>query len=96
MKIRPLRADSMRTDGRTDELRTDMMKVIVACRSFANASKTHSVPAIVVILTYLSRCIERCVAHTLVWFIWRCLHGNQLCRVQFVKIVCDEVHASIS
>jgi len=76
-------------------MRTDMMKVIVASRSFANASETHSVPTIVMFLIFLSWCVECCIAHTLVDFVWLCFHGNQLCRLQFVKILCGKVHVSI-
>jgi len=50
----PSSASGFHADGRTAELRTDMMKVIVACRNFANASKTHSEPTIVMFLLCLS------------------------------------------
>ena len=39
-KIRPVAAQLFHADGRTDGL-TDMMKLIVAFRSFANAPKTQ-------------------------------------------------------
>jgi len=35
MKIRPMKAQLFHADGRTD-----MTKLMVACRNFANASKT--------------------------------------------------------
>ena len=38
MNIRPVGADLFHADGRTDR-RTDMTKLIVAFRNFANASK---------------------------------------------------------
>ena len=37
MKIRPMRAELLRADGRTDE--HDMMNIIVAFRNFVNAPK---------------------------------------------------------
>jgi len=40
MKIRPLRAD-FHADGRTDE-QTDMTKLIVAYRNFANKPKMYT------------------------------------------------------
>jgi hypothetical protein len=40
MKIRPVGAELFHANGRTDG-RTDMTKVIVAFRNFANASKNH-------------------------------------------------------
>jgi hypothetical protein len=40
MKIRPLGAELSHVDGQTDR-RTDLTKLIVAFRSFANAPKTY-------------------------------------------------------
>jgi hypothetical protein len=39
MKIRPVGAELFHAGGRTDR-RTDMTKLIVVCRNFANAPKT--------------------------------------------------------
>jgi len=40
MKIRPLGAELFHVEGRTDR-RTDMTKLIVAFRNFANAPQNH-------------------------------------------------------
>jgi hypothetical protein len=41
MKIRPVRTDLFRVDGRTDG-QTDMTKLIVAFRNFATAAKNYN------------------------------------------------------